>query len=86
MSDIRYRIESYSDIRYNIRLRSLQSDIGSSDIKLSPISLITDNTMLTKLYYFCRNIFMFILLSKKYFIQHPILDNLHHYGTNCQLK
>ncbi len=42
MSDIRYRIKVYSDIRYNVGLRSLQSDIGSSDIKLSPISLITD--------------------------------------------
>jgi hypothetical protein len=37
-----YRIKVYSDIRYNVGFRSLQSDIGSSDIKLSPISLITD--------------------------------------------
>jgi hypothetical protein len=42
MSDIRYRIKVYSDIRYNVGLHSLQSDIGSSDIKLSLISLITD--------------------------------------------
>jgi hypothetical protein len=42
MSDIGYRIKVYSDIRYNVGLRSLQSDIGSSDIKLSLISLITD--------------------------------------------
>jgi hypothetical protein len=42
MSDIGYRIKVYSDIRYNVGLRSLQSDIGSSGIKLSPISLITD--------------------------------------------
>jgi hypothetical protein len=40
--DVGYRIKVYSDIRYNVVLRSLQSDIGSSDIKLSPISLITD--------------------------------------------
>jgi hypothetical protein len=37
MSDIGYRIKVYSNIRYNVWLRSLQSDI-----KLSPISLITD--------------------------------------------
>jgi hypothetical protein len=42
MSDIGYRIKVYSDIRYNVRLRSLQYDFGSSEIKLSPISLITD--------------------------------------------
>ncbi len=42
MSDIGYRIKVYSDIRNNVGLRSLQSDIGSSDIQLSPISLITD--------------------------------------------
>ncbi len=40
MLDIGYRIKS--DIRYNVGLCSLQSDIKSSDIKLSPISLITD--------------------------------------------
>ncbi len=40
--DVGYRIIVYSDIRYNVGLRSVQSDIGSSDIKLSPISLITD--------------------------------------------
>jgi hypothetical protein len=40
--DFGYRIKVYSDIRYNVGLRSLQSDIGSSYIKLSPISLITD--------------------------------------------
>ncbi len=42
MSDIGYQIKVYSDIRYNVGLHSLQSDIGSSDIKLSPISLIKD--------------------------------------------
>jgi hypothetical protein len=42
MSDIGYQIKVYSDIRYNVGLRSLQSNIASSDIKLSPISLITD--------------------------------------------
>ncbi len=42
MSDIGYRIQVYSDIWYTVGLRSLQHDIGSSDIKLSPISLITD--------------------------------------------
>jgi hypothetical protein len=40
--DVGYRIKVYSDIRYNVGLRSLQYNIGSSDIKLSPISLITD--------------------------------------------
>jgi hypothetical protein len=42
MSDIGYQIKVYSDIRYNVGLCSLQSNIGSSDIKLSPILLITD--------------------------------------------
>jgi hypothetical protein len=42
LMDVGYRIKVYSDIRYNVGLRSLQSDIGSSDIKLSPISLTTD--------------------------------------------
>ncbi len=42
MSDIGYRLKVYSDIRCNVVLRSLQSDIRSSNIKLSPISLITD--------------------------------------------
>jgi hypothetical protein len=42
ISDIGYRIKVYSDIRNNVGLRSLQSDIGNSDIKLSLISLITD--------------------------------------------
>jgi hypothetical protein len=37
MSDIGYQIKVYSDIQYNVGLGSLQSDI-----KLSPISLITD--------------------------------------------
>jgi hypothetical protein len=40
--DVGYRIKVYSDIQYNVGLCSLQSDTGSSDIKLSPISLITD--------------------------------------------
>jgi hypothetical protein len=42
MSDIGYRIKVYSDIWYNVGFHSLQSDIGSSGIKLSPVSLITD--------------------------------------------
>jgi hypothetical protein len=42
MSDIPYGIKDYSDIRYNYGLCSLRSDIGSSDIKFSPISLVTD--------------------------------------------
>jgi hypothetical protein len=42
MSDIVYGTNVYSDIRYNIGLSALQSDIGSSDIRLSPISLIMD--------------------------------------------
>jgi hypothetical protein len=37
------KIKVYSVVRYNVASRSLQSDIGSSAIKLSPISLITDN-------------------------------------------
>jgi hypothetical protein len=41
-SDIGYRRKDYSDIRYNVGLCALQSDIGRSDIRLSPISLITD--------------------------------------------
>jgi hypothetical protein len=40
--DVGYWIKLYSDIRYNVGLRFIQSDIGSSDKKLSPISLITD--------------------------------------------
>jgi hypothetical protein len=32
----------YSDIRYNVGLCALQSDIRHSDIRLSPISLIMD--------------------------------------------
>jgi hypothetical protein len=40
--DIGYRIKVYSDIRYNVGLYAFQSDIGRSDIRLSPISLITD--------------------------------------------
>jgi hypothetical protein len=42
MWNIGYRIKVYSDIRYDVGLRSFQSDIGSSDIRLSPISLITN--------------------------------------------
>jgi hypothetical protein len=42
LSDIGYRTKVYSDIRYNVGLCALQSDIGRSDIRLSPISLITD--------------------------------------------
>ncbi len=39
---IGYRTKVYSDIRYNVGLCAFQSDIGCSDIRLSPISLITD--------------------------------------------
>jgi hypothetical protein len=42
MSDIGYRTKVNSDIRYNVGLCALQSDIGRSYIRLSPISLITD--------------------------------------------
>ncbi len=42
MSDIGYNRKVYSDIRYNVVLCALQSDIGHSDIRLSPILLITD--------------------------------------------
>ncbi len=40
--DIGYRIKVYSDIPHNVGFCSFQSDIGGSDITLSPISLITD--------------------------------------------
>ncbi len=40
--DIGYRTKVYSDIQYIVGLCALQSDIGRSDIRLSPISLITD--------------------------------------------
>ncbi len=42
ISDIGYQTKVYSDIRYDVRLCALQSDIGHSDIRLSSISLITD--------------------------------------------
>jgi hypothetical protein len=42
MSDIGYRLTVSSDIRNNVGLLSLQTDIGRSDIKLSPILLLTD--------------------------------------------
>ncbi len=42
MLDIEYWTKNYSDIRYNVGLCALQTDIGRSDIRLSPISLITD--------------------------------------------
>jgi hypothetical protein len=42
MSDIGYLTKVYSDMRHNVGLCALQSDIGRSDIRLSPISLITD--------------------------------------------
>jgi hypothetical protein len=42
MSDIGYGTKVYSDIQHNVRLYALQSDIGRSDIRLSPIPLITD--------------------------------------------
>jgi hypothetical protein len=37
-----YQTKVYSDIRYNVGLCALQSYIGHSNIRLSPISLITD--------------------------------------------
>jgi hypothetical protein len=40
--NVGYRTKVYSDIRYNVGLCALQSDIGRSDIRLSPISLIMD--------------------------------------------
>ncbi len=55
MSDIGYWIKVYSDIRYNVRFRSLQSDIGISDIKLSPISLITDIGVSAHLWLYIHN-------------------------------
>ncbi len=36
-----YRTKVYSDIRSNVGLCAIQSDIGLSDIRLSPILLIT---------------------------------------------
>jgi hypothetical protein len=42
MLDIGYQTKVYSDIRYNVGLYALRADIGRSDIRLSPISLITD--------------------------------------------
>jgi hypothetical protein len=42
MSDMGYQTKVFFLIQYNVGLHSLQSDIGGSDIKLSPISLITD--------------------------------------------
>ncbi len=42
MLDIGFRTKVYSDIQYNDGLCALQSDIGRSVIRLSPISLITD--------------------------------------------
>jgi hypothetical protein len=38
--DVGYRIKVHTDIRYNVGLRSLQSDIRGFDIRLSPITLI----------------------------------------------
>jgi hypothetical protein len=42
MSDIEYRMKVYSDIRPNVRVRSLQSDIAGSDVRLSPLPLTTE--------------------------------------------
>jgi hypothetical protein len=42
LSEIEYRSNVYSDIRYNVGLCALQSDIGRSNIRLSPISVITN--------------------------------------------
>jgi hypothetical protein len=53
MLDIGYRIKVYSNIRYNVGLRSLQSDIGSSDIQLSLILLITDIGLSAHLGHLC---------------------------------
>jgi hypothetical protein len=50
MSDIGYRTKLYSNIRYNVGLCALQSDIGRSDIRLSPISLITDIGLIAHLW------------------------------------
>jgi hypothetical protein len=49
--DVGYRIKVYSNIRYNVGHRSLQSDIGSSDIKLSLILVITDIGVSAHLWY-----------------------------------
>jgi hypothetical protein len=40
--DVGYWIKAYSDLRYNVGLCFLQSDIRGFDIRLSPIPLITD--------------------------------------------
>ncbi len=53
MSDIGYRTKVHSDIRYNVGLCALQSDIGRFDIRLSPISLITDIGLSAHLCYRC---------------------------------
>jgi hypothetical protein len=53
MLDIGYWIQVYSNLRYNVGLRSLQSDIRSSDIQLSPISLITDIGLSAHLWLSC---------------------------------
>ncbi len=43
----------YSYIRYNVGLCTLQSDIGRSDIRLRPISLITDIGLSAHLWWRC---------------------------------
>ncbi len=42
MSEMGYWTKVYSDIHYNVGLCALQSDIRRFDVRLSPISLITD--------------------------------------------
>ncbi len=51
--DVGYRKSDKSlfRYRYNVRLCALQSNIGRSDIRLSPISLITDIGLSAHLYY-----------------------------------
>jgi hypothetical protein len=49
VSDIGYWRKVHSNILYNVGLRSLQSDIGGSDIRLSPTLLVTDMGLSTQL-------------------------------------
>jgi hypothetical protein len=63
MSDMEYRMKVYSDSRYNVGLRSLQSDIESSHIKLSLISLITDIRVSAHLWISPRIYYIFSLVK-----------------------
>jgi hypothetical protein len=56
MSDMGYQKKVYSDIRYNVGLCDLQSNIGRSDIRLSPISLITDIGLSAHLWWFANQV------------------------------